>query len=1065
MMGKSPIPKNEMGNPLDYVDNLIQSILNPAPSTRDAPLIPMASPDALRNLAAIPRMKVLSLSDLKANISTIRNWLKDVSSPVWNLITEFLSLNVLVDIYKDEIPSLDIMFKEIQKKVGARQKYMAKTKDVARHLRKVFKGQRKLHELFNKIIATSTLERVDPSRDRDYYAKHWVDWKRNIGTEAKPIWRTQPAKPFNSADERQNFIEANKLNDPDNLNVKNLQRWGGSESKAKEYDKLQVLWKQLGKGGPKGQLSKEQQAYVTLRDAYATMYDEIMRTMEKRINQLESDPTRRKTLSDRIFSQIAHKSKIEPYFPLFRKGKYWLEFTTVGNPNADFHKMLFGSRLERAAFETRLREAKTKTGADRFKILKNEEQRKNSKLTSGIDQMNTGLAFKLLQDLDRAGASQETKDRMMEVILDTMPESSVIQMFRKRKETPGFDEDAISVFEQRMPTFATQLVNLKYDLPMQDADAKIREEVKEASKTNSRVSSFYENTIQGYMKFVGNPELSTWSKALKSAGFAATLGVNVSSVLVNATNLPIVVFPYLGGKYGYDKAGTAMNDARRIFMRTGSDRKMTGFQGEDLGMTWDGPNLTNVNWSDPKSIPDGIPHHLAELSRLLDLRGQANRSTVGDMIDYDNPTSNMWMKFNNTMGFMFHQGERFNRQVTAIASYELQLDKLAKKKGGRSALRKQDYKDAAEQALYDIEITNSGAMTETAGRLAQGNLGSVALMYKRFGISMYYLQFKMAREAMLQNATLGRQSVLDKGGTQKEADAEFDRIEDDQRAARRQVVGLFGMSGLMAGVQGLPLYGLVALIGNTVFLDDEDDDFDSIMADFVGEGFYSGAINHITNLDVAPRIGMTNLVYRTLPNRADQHAVMDFLEFAGGPVYGIGKRWIDGVSLAGEGEIQRGVEKMLPSFASNPIKAWRYATEGATTMRGDPITEDIGPWNVGAQAFGLVPASYTKQLELNAVEKRKERVLNEKRTDLLRNLYRAVTEEGEDADAVSDALKDIVKFSKGHPYFSINGRTVSRSIRQHIQTTEEVADTGGVTFVRRNRAAVRRRMQESLGIV
>ena len=134
-------------------------------------------------------------------------------------------------------------------------------------------------------------------------------------------------------------------------------------------------------------------------------------------------------------------------------------------------------------------------------------------------------------------------------------------------------------------------------------------------------------------------------------------------------------------------------------------------------------------------------------------------------------------------------------------------------------------------------------------------------------------------------------------------------------------------------------------------------------------------------------------------------------------------------------------------------------------MRGDPITEDIGPWNVGAQAFGLVPASYTKQLELNAVEKRKERELNEKRTDLLRNLYHAVTEEGEDADAVSDALKDIVKFSKEHPYFSINGRTVSRSIRQHIQTTEEVADTGGVTFARRNRAAVRRRMQESLGIV
>ena len=133
-------------------------------------------------------------------------------------------------------------------------------------------------------------------------------------------------------------------------------------------------------------------------------------------------------------------------------------------------------------------------------------------------------------------------------------------------------------------------------------------------------------------------------------------------------------------------------------------------------------------------------------------------------------------------------------------------------------------------------------------------------------------------------------------------------------------------------------------------------------------------------------------------------------------------------------------------------------------MRGDPITEDIGPWNIGAQAFGLVPASYTKQLELNAVEKRKERVLNEKRTNLLRNLYHAVTEEGRDADAVSDVMKDIVEFSKEHPYFSINGRTINRSIQQHIRTTAAVATTGGVTFSSRNRARVEARMLRSLGM-
>lgn len=187
--------------------------------------------------------------------------------------------------------------------------------------------------------------------------------------------------------------------------------------------------------------------------------------------------------------------------------------------------------------------------------------------------------------------------------------------------------------------------------------------------------------------------------------------------------------------------------------------------------------------------------------------------------------------------------------------------------------------------MLDIDLTNSGAMTETAPTIAQGSVGSVLMMYKRFGISMIALQFKMAKEAL------------------KDADPEV------RRQAKKQIVGLFATSGLMAGVQGLPLYGVVAMIANLVFLDDEDDDFDTLAARFFGEGLYSGGINALTNLDVAPRIGMTNLIYRTLPNKTEQHMVMDFLEMVGGPVYGVGKRAMDGMAMVGEGEIQRGVEK------------------------------------------------------------------------------------------------------------------------------------------------------------
>jgi hypothetical protein len=171
---------------------------------------------------------------------------------------------------------------------------------------------------------------------------------------------------------------------------------------------------------------------------------------------------------------------------------------------------------------------------------------------------------------------------------------------------------------------------------------------------------------------------------------------------------------------------------------------------------------------------------------------------------------------------------------------------------------------------------------------------------------------------------------------------------------------------------------------------------------------------------------------------------------------------MDGMAMVGEGEVQRGIEKMLPSFASNPLKAYRYGTEGANTLRGDPITENLSWWNVGAQAMGLVPASYTKQLELSAVEKRKERVKNEKRSDLLRDYYFALRER--DSDEMADILEDIGDYNARNPNFSINGSTIARSIAGHLRTTEEVKTTGGVTYSRRNRADVQRRNAEALGI-
>jgi hypothetical protein len=303
---------------------------------------------------------------------------------------------------------------------------------------------------------------------------------------------------------------------------------------------------------------------------------------------------------------------------------------------------------------------------------------------------------------------------------------------------------------------------------------------------------------------------------------------------------------------------------------------------------------------------------------------------------------------------------------------------------------------------------------------------------------MYYLQFKMAKQA------------IDRAKT------------PEQRAeAKRQIVGLFASSGLFAGVQGLPLYGVIAAIANTVFLDDEDEDFDSIAASYFGEGMYSGAINAIFGVDVAPRIGMTNLVYRSLPNREQESLILQAMETIGGPIFGIASRMEDGAALIADGEVSRGVERMLPSALSNGMKALRYGTEGATTLRGDPILEDINAWNVFAQSLGLAPAGYTKQLEINARDKGLEKRLNTKRTDMMRDYYMAMKEG--DVDSASDLIQEMLEFSQRNPYHAINGSTVSRSMRQHSVTDEIARQLGGMAGNKRFLQRTMQRRAEDMG--
>lgn len=255
-------------------------------------------------------------------------------------------------------------------------------------------------------------------------------------------------------------------------------------------------------------------------------------------------------------------------------------------------------------------------------------------------------------------------------------------------------------------------------------------------------------------------------------------------------------------------------------------------------------------------------------------------------------------------------------------------------------------------------------------------------------------------------------------------------------AAKRQIAGIYASAALMAGVQGIPMFGIAAMMYNLFLKGDDDDDFDTAARKYLGEGIYNGAINAVSGLEISGRIGLSDLLFRDNNTRASDSVLLSLMETMGGPVFGVASRMERGLKLINDGNIERGIEQMLPSAFGNMAKSIRFATEGANTLRGDPINGEVGAWNSFAQFFGFAPAEYTRQLEINSSLKNIERTALETRTKLLRQYYVAYRA-GDIAEAQS-VVEDIVKYNRKFPTSAITPDTIKKSMEQHNRTTRDM---------------------------
>jgi hypothetical protein len=151
-----------------------------------------------------------------------------------------------------------------------------------------------------------------------------------------------------------------------------------------------------------------------------------------------------------------------------------------------------------------------------------------------------------------------------------------------------------------------------------------------------------------------------------------------------------------------------------------------------------------------------------------------------------------------------------------------------------------------------------------------------------------------------------------------------------------------------------------------------------------------------------------------------------------------------------EGQTMRGIESLVPSWVRNGMKGMRYMSEGALTLKGDPVEEDIGVYNSLMQIIGFSPASLSSTYEKTSAAKGYEREVSLRKQRLL-NKYDMARTAG-DSDLMAEVRDDIASFNSKHPKNQITGQTLSKS--QKARQAAEKNQINGVTFNRKMKAEI-----------
>jgi hypothetical protein len=864
---------------------------------------------------------------------------------------------------------------------------------------------------------------------------------------------------------------------------------------AADPEKIRVwhdLNRQLRGADQTGEMRK---LFQTTRALFESYRNEMLDVLRTRVKELTNDTAMQNQIYKRLVDKLDSEGVIDPYFSLMRKGDFWLVYTAEDNTAAAVsfdpfgrpqrpttqYVQAFTSAWARSAFRAKLEAAKDANGKRvAWDITETRPERANRRVKGYVppDFVKGALNIidttvpKTTQDTGAEQRAEAAREAIEDLFLSFLPEQSIMKSFSKRKGTRGFigditpigvvdrPQDMVSVLENKSHAIAFQLSNMKYGSEIQrlmsQADETFKK-LKDGGLTSgeSVAVEAYHAEFMERATYAKSPTVSAAAQAARGITFGFTLGGSIAGAANNLMQILMIGVPELASRYG------GLRAARRELFAAGNLLRHAGKTQKVMSYGPDGRTareLTSIdnygsfaNYYTPTvrknaqtgaeelayilrtdmNIPPKLRNKLENMDVLVEVL--ANNDMLGGSTSQEllESTSNWWRTINRWSGFLMHHTERFNRQTMAIAAYNLELGKLTA--GGATP----DYATKLAAAKKAVEITErvNGSIGAAQGsRIGFGAIGSVVMMYKRFGMMMTRYLINTTKQA-LKRITPGM------------SPADIADAKQERAVARYQIIGVLGAAALFSGVQGLPFFGELMTLLDIFFTDDDEEPPKVVVQKFLGEPYYNGALNYLLGIEIASRISLSGLVFRESKIDKDQSALYDAIEMFGGPAVGVVMNLERGATLLSQGEMYRGVEAIMPSAIKSGMKAVRFGTEGASTLRGDEIVQ-LSSMDLVKQLIGYTPEAYARQQERTSLTKRMDEAVREKKRSLLRK-YNIAVQEGDFAE-VREILRDMQEFRRKYPEDAIGGDTLTRSLRGFKQRSGEMI--GGVSFNRPDRA-------------